>query len=223
MTQTIPRSIRRLAVTGALLGAFLAFATSGAYAENTVSAQSFGTLVDTPLVSQAQTPVAILDPADGLADDALAGVDLAGTLTTNTLETLASGTVAENAATSQSSSTAQDVNILGGRVTAKGDVAMANSQANGVMAVSNAVGSTIFDLAVNGVSMGDTLPAPNTRVAVPVVGTVVLNEQVPSGDGITDTALTVNMIHVILQDALTGATLGNVIVGSAASGATFTR
>src|SRR5437762_1558325 len=58
----------------------------------------------------------------------------------------------------------------------------------------------------------------------------VLNEQIPSGDGVTSSGLTVNMIHVYLQ-SLTGATCvlgvctpgaltntGEIIVGSATSG-----
>jgi hypothetical protein len=45
----------------------------------------------------------------------------------------------------------------------------------------------------------------------------VLNEQIPSGDGVTSSGITVNLIHVVLQDALTGAQTGEIIVGSAAS------
>jgi len=57
----------------------------------------------------------------------------------------------------------------------------------------------------------------------------VLNEQIPSGDGVTSSALTVNMIHVYLQ-SLTGGTCtllgclpgvltttGEIVVGSASS------
>src|SRR3989475_708055 len=49
------------------------------------------------------------------------------------------------------------------------------------------------------------------------VGYVLLNEQIPSGDGVTSSGLTVNMIHVVLLDALTGAQTGEIIVGSATS------
>jgi len=66
---------------------------------------------------------------------------------------------------------------------------------------------------------------------LPGVGYVVLNEQIPTGDGVTSSGLTVNMIHVYLQsitggivDPLTGqgiggitTTTGEIIVGSATS------
>src|SRR2546427_507414 len=59
----------------------------------------------------------------------------------------------------------------------------------------------------------DELPAPNTRVSLPGVGYVVLNEQIASGGA----GITVNMIHVVLQNALTGLTTGEIIVASAFS------
>ena len=68
-------------------------------------------------------------------------------------------------------------------------------------------------------------PAPNTRIDLPGVGYVVLNEQTVSGDGVTTSGITVNMIHVVLQTVLPGGPLGgggvqhagDIIVGSAAS------
>ena len=80
---------------------------------------------------------------------------------------------------------------------------------------SNTLGSVFTNLAVNGVpvAIGDYMPAPNTRVDLPGVGYAVLNEQFPSGAS----GIMVNMIHVVLQDALTGLTLGEIIVASASS------
>src|SRR5436309_2712874 len=84
---------------------------------------------------------------------------------------------------------------------------------------------------VNGVTMtsGDGAIAPNTRVNLPGVGYVVLNEQQPTGDGVRASGLTVNLIHVVLQ-SLTGGgctllgclpgvltTTGEIILGSASS------
>jgi len=46
---------------------------------------------------------------------------------------------------------------------------------------------------------------------------VVLNEQQITGDGVSSSGITVNMIHVVLQDVLTGLTTGEIIVGSAKS------
>src|SRR6266550_3562913 len=84
---------------------------------------------------------------------------------------------------------------------------------------SNAEGSSLANLVVNGLQVDD--PAPNMRLALPGVGYVVLNEQMPTSGGIT-----VNMIHVVLQQPVLGVlggvigyrTTGNIIVGSASSG-----
>lgn len=51
-------------------------------------------------------------------------------------------------------------------------------------------------------------PALNTRLSIPG-GFVVLNEQIRSGNGVTRSGITVNMIHVVVTEAL--------IVGSASS------
>jgi hypothetical protein len=93
---------------------------------------------------------------------------------------------------------------------------VASSYANGSTAGSDAVGSQLVGLVVAGQSF-DGMPAPNTRVALPGVGYVVLNEQTITGNGTTASGITVNMIHVVLQSALTGVQTGEIIVGSASS------
>jgi hypothetical protein len=45
----------------------------------------------------------------------------------------------------------------------------------------------------------------------------VLNEQTITGNGATASGITVNMIHVVLQNALTGIKTGEIILGSAKS------
>ena len=116
----------------------------------------------------------------------------------------------------ESNTTLENVNLLGGLITADGVTALASSALANGAAVSDAEGSELVNLVVNGVSMGSDV-APNTRVDLPGVGYAVLNEQIPSGDGVTSSGLTVNMIHVVLLDALTGAQTGEIIVGSATS------
>ena len=70
--------------------------------------------------------------------------------------------------------------------------------------------------------------APNTQIALAGVGYVVLNEQIPAGNGVTSSGITVNMIHVVLQSVSTGGllggavtTTGEIIVGSANSAVGF--
>src|SRR2546430_14897761 len=99
-------------------------------------------------------------------------------------------------------------------------------------AFSDAGGSTLTNLTVAGKSFsGDQAVAPSANVSLPGVGYVVLNEQIPTGDGVTSSGLTVNMIHVYLQsitggtvDQLTGQVIGGIptttgenIVGAATS------
>jgi hypothetical protein len=108
------------------------------------------------------------------------------------------------------------VNILNGLITADEVVANVMSSASQSGAFSDAAGSTFTNLTVAGRSLsGDQAVAPNTNVSLPGVGYVVLNEQIPSGDGVTSSGLTVNMIHVYLQSLLGSA--GEIIVGSATS------
>src|SRR6266540_1336020 len=130
-----------------------------------------------------------------------------------------------------STSSAASVNILNGLITADEVVANVMSSASQGGAFSDAAGSTFTNLAIAGVGSlsGDSPVAPNTNISLPGVGYVVLNEQIPSGDGVTSSGLTVNMIHVYLQ-SLTGGgctilgclpgtltNTGEIIVGSATS------
>jgi hypothetical protein len=111
------------------------------------------------------------------------------------------------------------VNILDGLIQAVEVVAVAASSRAGGAASSSGAGSTFEGLVVRGVSVtsGDQSVAPNTRISLPGVGYVILNEQVRSGDGATSSGIRVNMIRVILTNALTGARVGEIVVGSASS------
>jgi len=67
--------------------------------------------------------------------------------------------------------------------------------------------------------------APNTQMDLPGVGYVILNEQRRSGDGWSSSGITVNMIHVVMQQPILGLlgevigyqTVGEIVVGSATS------
>jgi hypothetical protein len=194
-----------------------------AQAANSVTGQATGTFAATPLGSLASVPLVTLPADGGMATGEQVGVDVIGVLQAQGLASVTTGVIGENASSAQSLATASDVNILNGVVTARGVTAMASSASNGIEATSTDAGSTIVDLVVNGVSMGVVSPAPNTTINVPLVGTVILNEQVASGGGVTDKGLNVTMIHVILKDVLTGAKTGDIVVGSASSYTNFVR
>jgi hypothetical protein len=212
-----------LAVASAVLVGLLHSSRSTlAQSSNSVAGQAYGVFVQTPAASLAQSPLATLDPVTGIADAAAASVSTPGVLTAESLGSITTGVVGENAATAQSSSTLQNVSILGGAITAKLVSGLASSASNGITATSNGTGSGFAGLLVNGIAVGDS-PAPNEQIALPGVGTVTLNEQTPRGNGQTTSGLTVNMIHVRLINLLTGATTGEIIVGSAQSDAAFVR
>src|SRR5438876_153139 len=172
-----------------------------------VSGQAYGAWVQSPLGTQ-QSALAVLPEgtaSDGaMVDDAADGMSVPGTLTTEALTGTTSGAIGD-AAAAQSVATVFNVSLLNGLITASSLTATVSSTSDGAQATSNALGSTFGDLMVNGVQVtsGDGAIAPNTRMDLPGVGYVVLNEQLPTGDGVRSSGLTVNLIHVYLQ-SLTG-------------------
>jgi hypothetical protein len=194
--------------------------TTHAQTANSVGGQAFGTLVQTPTALLGQSPLATL-PGPGMADASAASVGVPGVLTANTLQSIATGAVGENASSAQSSAVLSNVSILNGLITANAVRGLASSASNGTTASSNGAGSGFAGLVVGGVAVGDS-PAPNQQIALPGVGSVTLNEQSTRGDGRTSSGLTVNMIHVRLVNLL-GAPAGDIIAGSAASDAAFVR
>jgi hypothetical protein len=204
-----------------LIGVTLALAPAAG--AQSVGGKAYGAFVRSPLGTQ-QSAVAVLPPVtavDGaMADGDADGVSVPGTITTDALTGTTSGSIGD-AAAAQSVATVFNVNLLNGLITASSLTATVSSTTNGAQATSNALGSTLADLVVNGVQLtsGDASIAPNTRVTLPGVGYVVLNEQLPTGDGVRTTGLTVNLIHVVLQNDLTGLQTGELIIGSATSSA----
>jgi hypothetical protein len=171
-------------------------------------AESFGVSVSTLTVNQ-KTPSAVLPADGGTTQDQAGAVTVADLVTAQDVFAIVSGSSDDASSDAVSNATLGNVSILGGLITADGVVAVATS----TLGNSNADGSSLANLVVNGVEISD--PAPNTRVDLAGVGYVVLNEQIA-----TDAGLTVNMIHVVLQQAtLTGlVTTGDIVVGSATSG-----
>jgi hypothetical protein len=231
--------VKRLAAIGLVAGLTAGFtAASGA---QTVGGQAYGTYVNTPLASSGQSPLAVLPAVSGTdgaeADAQAATQSVTGALSSDFLNSMTTGQLGSTESGAQSTATAASVNILNGLITADEVVANVMSSVTGSGATSNADGSTFTNLAITGVGSlsGDQPVAPNTNVSLPGVGYVVLNEQIPTGDGVTSTGLTVNMIHVYLQslvggilNPLTGQivggtlqTTGEIVVGSATSTVTM--
>lgn len=190
----------------------LGFSAGVLRAQTSVSGQAFGASVRTPVTFLQSGQVTL--PAGG--GFAAADVDAVSALevSVDALTTMTSGATDIQASTAQSTAHLQNVNILNGLITAQTVIAATSSWVSG-SAGRNALGSSFTNLTVNGVPLGsgDYLPAPNTRIDLPGVGFAVLNEQIASGAS----GIRVNMIRVVLRDALTGIPTGEIIVASASS------
>jgi len=188
--------------------------------------QAVGIAVNTKTVNQKSAYV-VLPAGEAMASDQDQGVSVPGLVTAQDLFAIVTGDAdATDGSTAVSSATLGVVNLLNGLITADGVVAIASSSIGDDGVSSNAAGSSLANLVVGGVEVSD--PAPNTRMTLPGVGYVLLNEQRPSGDGVTTSGMTVNMIHVVLQEPVLGLlgqitgyrTVGNIVVGSATSSVT---
>jgi len=190
----------------------LSLVAGALHAQTPVSGQALGAAVRTPVTNLRSGQVTL--PSGGgfvSADvDALSALEVR----VDALTTMTSGAMDALASTAQSTAHLENVNVLNGLITAQTVIAATSSWVSGAVG-RNAEGSSFTNLVVNGMPFGsgDYLPAPNTRVDLPGVGYAVLNEQIPSGAS----GITVNMIHVVLRDALTGITTGEIIVASASS------
>jgi len=221
--------VNRLAVLGLVVGLTAGFAVAGV--AQSVGGQAFGTYVNTPLASSGQSPLAVLPAVSGTdgaeADAEGSTQNIANALSSDFLNSITSGQIGPAEAGAQSTASAASINILSGLITADELVANVVSSAGQDGAFSSADGSTFTNLVIAGVGSlsGDQTVAPNTNIPLPGVGYVLLNEQIPTGDGVTSSGLTVNMIHVFEQVPILGLlgqilgyqTVGEIIVGSASS------
>ena len=200
-TDSIRRAVRFL---GLVLP--LTWAPRAALAQGTATGQSYGVGVTTALVNQ-MVAQAVLPAGEMLAQNQASDATVPGLVTAQSIFAIVNGGGTDGS-DAVSSVTLGAVNVLNGLITADGVVAMATSTVGNV----NAEGSSLANLVVNGVQVDN--PAPNTQMSLPGVGYVVLNEQIPTSGG-----MTVNMIHVVLQQTVLGITrtTGNIVVGSATS------
>lgn len=173
----------------------------------TATAQAFGVSVNTALVNQ-KSPSATAPAEGGMVQTDAADVTITALVSVQDAFALASGFSDDGYSDAVSSASVGQVNVLNGLITADAVLALATTTGEG----SDGYGSSFANLVVKGVALSD--PGVNTRVDLPGVGYVVLNEQITTGSGIT-----VNMIHVFLQQTGLFGTrpAGEIVVGSASS------
>ena len=192
---------------------------AGPAVAQSVTGQAYGSYVMTAGAVN-QSPVATLPTATGGIGTANADAySVTGSVDAQWLNAVTTGDADASTTGAQSTSDIEHVSILGGVITADVVTAVATSWTGATGGGSGSDGSGFVNLVVNGVVPGTDI-APNTRIDLQGIGYVVLNEQAATGDGITSWGITVNMIHVFLQDGLTGLTTEEIIVGSASSSAT---
>src|SRR6266849_1716424 len=208
-----------LATIGLLVGLTTGNAWNFAPA-NSVSGEAFGVSVNAAGVRVGPTPHVVLPSDGGIVSDQLLNITVPNVAASTTLGVVTTGSIGPNTASAQSSATVEQVNLLNGIVAAQLVVAMSSSTANGSTATSTAEGSTLIGLSINGSMPVDVTPSANTTILIPG-GAVILNEQIFEGDGGHTSALTVNMIHVVLKEPLTGTITTDIIVSSAHSDVNF--
>jgi hypothetical protein len=220
MTQLVNNRIAQWLFGPVALGALGGLTlTAPRVAAQTAYGQGYAAVLSLATGSQ-QLAGATLPPEGGMAHSDLDNVTLANTLSANTLNSITSGMADAAVLSAQTTAEAAAVTLLNGLITARQVLGVASSYLNQQAAASAADGSMLVDLVVNGIPLDGT-PPPNTRIDLPGVGYVVLNEQTPSGNGVTASGITVNMIHLVLRDALTGLKTGEVVVGSATSSVAY--
>ena len=188
---------------------------AGVVQAQSVTGKAFGTYVNAAGTTS-QSPVATLPSTGGMATGMSDAFGVPGSIDAKALNAVTTGDADSDKSGAQSTSELENVNVAGGVITADIVTAVSTSYAGQLNGGSGADGSGFANLVVNGVAITTDVD-PNTRVNLPGVGYAVLNEQIPNGDGVTSWGLTVNMIHVFLQDAVTGLNTGEIIVGSASS------
>jgi hypothetical protein len=228
------RIMTLLIVTCTLLSLSIWLSPAGEAAPQTLAGYSSGyahggdaTIPANPSGNSSQTFVGPLAPIwNGC--NATANVTRSNSAAEASLSTLAGvssvkSTVTTQRGTSQISAQAisnvQGVSILNGLITVGQIITEANSVGTANGASSNDTGSKIVGLSITGLSPINYLPKPNTRIQIPGVGYIVLNEQVGPYNGPNSTSLSINMIHVHITSTTIPGVLANtdIVVGNANS------
>jgi len=188
---------------------------AGAVQAQSVTGKAYGTYVSLAGVVS-QSPVATLPVTGGMATGQADVFGVPGSVDARWLNAVTTGDVDLKKTGAQSTSEVENVSVAAGAITADIVTAVSTSYLGQFTGGTDVSGSGFTNLVVNGVPV-TTDVAPNTRVDLPGVGFAILNEQISTGNGLTSWGVTVNMIHVVLQDALTGLQTGEIVIGSATS------
>jgi len=180
----------------------------------TVAGEAFGAQITAAGVLNLAKVADVVLPG---APATVANATVTGVLTSGNVTDSSTDVSTPTQASATSTSNVQNVAILGAAVTADSVTAVATSVSNGASASSSPAGTTFANLRINGVAQGAV--AANTTVPLPGIGSVIINEQVPSGNGTTTSGLLVNALHVRVTTAGILPAGSEVIIASALSNA----
>lgn len=188
------------------------------YRACTLTGEAFGASATiAPLLALGRIGDVVLPPGGttNVASIAAAPLLTSGLLTNSTADT---STATLAGATSSSTVNNLAATLLAIGISATVIRTVANSTTNGITAASTDAGTTFTNLVINGAAVA--VPAPNTNIALLGIGNVIVNEQIPTGNGTNTTGLTVNGLHIFITvGGLLGLPVGEIIVASARSGA----
>jgi hypothetical protein len=193
---------------------------SGWAATNGYSGQAFGTAVTVApggakITSGTTAPAVLCTFAAGQTkSNGIAGVNLGslaevGAITTSISSVSAGGTQSAVATTNVAG-----INLLGGIIKADGLKAVSTASASASGYSTSATGTMFANLRVLGIPIGLNV-SPNTTITLPLIGHVILNEQI-STVGANSAQLTVNLVHVAITLKNAFLPIGSaLIIGSA--------
>lgn len=193
-----------------------ALPASASTSEIGYQASAYGTHVTVgPVVKSGLSALSTLGCISGTGvthTNTVTSVNAPPVLTTGTVDTSAASQGTATGVAATASSTVQSASVLGGLVSAAAVKSVSTASRNsstGAFGVS-AAGSSFVSLTVNGHPFSGT-PAPNTKIALPGVGYVILNQQ-SSQVTKNSAALTVIAIHVVVTRTTSAGQAGTQVV-----------
>src|SRR3989442_8943651 len=155
-TTNIARWSTSLAAASLLI--FVTMGSADAHPDS-VSGEAFGASANAAGATANKTPDAVLPPDGGMAAASVISVGVPNVLATDTLTAITSGGISKSASAVKLA-TAEQGNILNGLITADAVGPLSTSRGGPLTAPTDASGSTLLGLGVQGVRLGGVTPSP---------------------------------------------------------------
>jgi hypothetical protein len=200
----VRRRFRRALVVVTLAGVGAMTAAPAALASTTVEAYGIQATGLIALAKEPDATVATPSPTD-VVNATVAGLITAGVLHASVVQTANS----ETATSTVASLSPAGLSLLGlntGLITTTCTATAGQPTVGSVNIVGGTLGTTVLNGAI----------APNTTITVPLVATVVLNEQTPANPGTGD--LVVNAVHITVLGGTQDVIIGHAECGPAPNG-----